>query len=364
MVETKLAPVMDIVIPFLEGVRMYVRTELLGETDALLQQLRQIRAGEQRPTLRQCVELLHHVNRLWNVSRPRGAGEELAMQGQTDPFHLLDALIQLQSIYASEVVTRPVVADEPPAPSLEPPAPLEEEIVRWLDAQKGFTGFSTPSGWIIAACPGHPEHPQMTACLQRLYALFGADLGWLAADLYFAPQRWLPRYYEQHPEYSVHMAAILNACIVAYAPLDILERIEARITYIRSYMADPLLHYSGERAEISSFFLEPPRAWISDEMMHFINSLCYPSPFSGRLQQLRHLRVWPAWLPGSLQACLNVLLALPLTPQSCGLAMKLQREDYWERDVVYGGSRHHTLSGLVEPSIREALVLLFRFGAL
>ncbi|MBA2286188.1 MAG: DUF4132 domain-containing protein, partial [Ktedonobacteraceae bacterium] len=176
-------------------------------------------------------------------------------------------------------------------------------------------------------------------------------------------QRWLPRYYEQHPEYSVHMAAILNACIVAYAPLDILERIEARVTDIRRYMADPL-HYSGERAEISKFFLEPPRVWVSDELMHFINSLCYPSPFSGRLTQLRHLHIWRTWMPGSLQSCLNVLLALPLTPQSYALAMKLQREDYWERDVVYGGSRHHTLSSLVEPSIREALVLLFRFGAL
>ncbi|MDQ2903986.1 MAG: DUF4132 domain-containing protein [Chloroflexota bacterium] len=361
MLETKLAPVMDSVIPFLEGVRTYVRTELLTETDDLLQQLRQIRTGEQRPTLRQCVELLHHVSRLWNVSRPREVGEELAMQGQTDPFHLLDALILLQSIYASEVVAQPV-ADEPPAPPLEPPVALEEEIVRWLDAQKGFTGFSTPSGWIIASCPDHPEHPQMTACLQRLYARFGADLGKLAADLYFAPQRWLPHYYE-HPEYSVHMATILNACIVPYAPPNILERIEARITDIRRYMADPL-HYSGERAEISKFSLEPPHVWVSDELMHLINSLCYSSPFSGRLQQFRHLRIWPAWMPGSLQACLNVLLALPLTPQSCALAMKLQREDYWERDVVYGGSRHHTLSRLVESSIKDTLVLLFRYGSL
>nr|MDQ2716636.1 DUF4132 domain-containing protein [Chloroflexota bacterium] len=344
----------------LEGVRSYVRAELLGETDDLLQQLRQIRAGEQQPTLRQCVELLHHVNRLWNVSRPREVSEELTMQGQTDPFHLLEALIQLQSIYASEVVTQPVADDEPPAPPDEPPTPLEEEIVRLLVEQvcngprkggplhiasiPGLTEPSTPSGWIIASCPDHPEHPQMTACLQRLYARFGADLGRLAADLYFVPQRWLPHYYEQRPEYSVHIATILNACVVAYAPADILERIEACITTIHGYIADPVYRLDV-RANVFKVFQYSPRTWISDEMMDLINSLLYPSPFSGRLQQLRHLHIWRTWMPGSLQACLNVLLALPLTPQSYALAAKL----------------HFRLD---EPSIKDTLILLFRFGAL
>ena len=361
MVETRIIPALDILIPFLEEVRAYVRPELLAETDALLQQLYEVRAGEQRLTLQQVVEVMHTANRISRLSRPQEVSEEQWRQGPADPFRLLDTLVLLQSIYAIQPVTQPE-EEETFIQTNEAPSPLEEEIAHWLDRQQDFVSFSTPSGWIIASCDRHPEHTRMQACLRHLYTRFSDDLGRLAADLYFAPQRWLSRY-DERPTYSVNMASILNACVVTHAPSDILERIETRVTNIRNYAADPA-NYAGDRAEMVNVLLEPPRAWIADRMMDLIISLFHPSPLTGRLQQFSSLRIWSTWMPGSVQACLNVLLGLPVTAHSCALIERLRGGDYKERDIQYGGCRHYAFFSLVYTDITDMLIQLFRYGTI
>jgi len=162
-------------------------------------------------------------------------------------------------------------------------APPGWTLLHQTDGWDGIINGNAPPGWKLLHQTDHPLQPLLEESLQRLAAHL-PDLGSLVADMYFNPSHWQESYSPGSPCYEAVMR-ILTACLVKFSPSDICDRLAARLKQI---LAHP---FESDEVRLK-------QRWTL---------CCVP-----------HLHLAPA-----LEECLELLLALPTTPENLDLMDQL-----------------------------------------